>query len=814
MSNFGRDLRWALSSMQRNWGFTLVVALSLGLAIGANTAVFSIVNAFLLRPLPIRDIEKVVRVYDLVSDEGEEPDTRNVAHESYLLWLQNNVVFQRMGAASETSLVLTASGELAERLPGAAVTAGFFEVMGVSPMLGRNILPEEEQPGRSRVVILGHELWTSRFGSDPEVVGRVIQLNGQPHTVIGVMGPKFRYPYDSGLWVPMVWEGPGPTPLWNRYVIARLKPEYTKEQATIQLDQLAAGLAEENRTPGIATSVYVRPLREELIRDLDKLFVFLFSGASLVLLIACANVSNLLLSQGISRANEVAVRVALGATRRDLVQQFLIYSVSLALLGGLLGILLTFWSVKPLVAISPLESIRYFDPEPRLDMLTLVFTVGISIIVGVLFGIVPALKVSRNNLRDALAEGGRTRSLGAGSHRILSSFVVAELALALVLLVGAGLMLRSFQRVHGESQGYDVNNVLTFKISFPTPRYAELPDKVAFSREAVERLKALPGVISASATTFQPLEPGHRYLAFNAEGKPSTDRVGYNLAHWRVVDTEFFKTLRIPLMEGRLFTVDDKPETQNVVIISKAMADHYWPGESAVGKRIKRGVYDSDRPWLDIVGVVGTAEESRNIDTDEITYDAVYLPLGQTAAPDYSDTTFLLRTAVLPSSLIPSARATIASVDQSQPIYDVLTMQERLEKRSVQERFSFYLCATLGFLGLMLAALGIYGVLSFSVNQRLREIGIRAAMGAQPGDIRSMILRRAILLAFIGLVLGAVAALSLTRVIASLLYKVSPYDPVALVTAAVSLMVIVLICAYLPARRAAKIDPISALRYE
>ena len=811
MDSLVRDLRWALQSMRKSLGLTIVVVLSLGLAIGANTAVFSVVNAFLLRPLPLRDIGRLVRGFEVTSKEGEEVQSRNPSYDGYLQWVRYNTVFTEVGAALSRSISLTGQGD-AERLPGVGITASFLDVLGVHPLLGRNFTAAEDQHGAGHVVILGHSLWARRFGSDPGVIGKAITLNGEPHTVVGVMRPKFRYPYDADLWVPLAEQSDPAHPNWSFYVVGRLKPGISLEQAQRQMASLVKRLAVEQPLTSPAQSVRLTPLRKELIQNLDKLFLLLSSGAAFVLLIACANVSNLLLAQSVGRAGEVAVRVALGATRGRLIRQFLTYSIVLALLGGLAGILLTFWSVKPLVALSPLESIREFDAEPRLDLPTLAFTVAVSLLVGVVFGLIPAFKVSRGNLRDTLTEGGRSKSLTAGGHRILSTFVVLEMALALIVLIGAGLMLRSFQRLHGENQGYDLRNVLTFKVSFPQPKYAEPPSKVAFIREAVQRLGSLPGVVSAGATTTEPLEPGQEYAAFNVEGRPATEPTGYHEAHTRTVTPGYHEAMRIPLLKGRRLTEQDDVNAPTVVVISKSFADHYWPGEEPLGKRVKRGLYTSQRPWLNVVGVVGTLQETP--DAEKSIVDAWYLPYTQTTAPSYDEITFALRSSTDPKSLIGAARAAIASIDQDQPIYDALTMEERLDKKTVQERFSAYLCAILGGLGLILATLGIYGVLSFAVYQRTREFGIRTAMGARPWDIKAMILRRALALTVLGLTFGVVVTLLLGRLLTSLLYKVSARDPVALGSALVALAVIALACSYLPARRAAKVDTLRALRYE
>jgi putative ABC transport system permease protein len=812
MDSLRQDLRWSLETMRRNRIVTLIVVLSLGLAIGVNTAVFSVANAFLLRPLPLRQVDRLVRVLENAAPPEKAPDTRDLADPTYFLWQQANTVFSGMGAAVGRSVNLTGTGE-PEHLQAHEIDANFFSVLGVAPILGRNIRPEENRPGQGRVVILGNGLWASHFASDPHILGKSVMLDGMPHTVIGVMRPNFRYPRNSDLWLPLIYDtSPSASSNWRLYVIARLKPGVTVERASVEMNRLAGRLAQERPSPDAPRSAQLRYLPKELIQNLDRLVFFLLGGAAFVLLIACANVSNLLLAQGVTRGGEMAVRVALGASRRRLVRQFLTYTVTLALMGGAVGILLTFWSIEPLVALSPLESIRDFDAQPRIDLATLGFAVLVSVLVGIIFGVLPALRASRFRLHDLLKEGGRSRTLGTAARRVLSSFVVAEVALALVLLVGAGLMLRSFARLHGADRGFQLGGVLSFKTGFGTARYANPLAIYHFTHDVTERLQALPGVVAAGVTTTQPLEPGEEYVQYNVEGKPPAESSGVHLAHSRTITPDYFKAMKIPLLAGREFTEHDDIHADPAVIVSKSFADRWWPGQDAIGKRLKRGYYTSRHRWLTVVGVVGTLAESQEADGEQQNlFDAAYFPYTQNS---YDEATFVVKTRADPAGLVALARQAVTAVDKDEPIYDVATLDQRLEKRTLQERFTALLYGILGGLGLLLSTLGIYGVLSFSVDQRLREFGIRSAMGAHPRDIRTMILRHALLLTLAGLIVGTAVALALTRFLGKLLYEVSPSDPATLLGALGALTVIALLSSYLPARRAARFDPVQALRHE
>ncbi|MBV8200643.1 MAG: ABC transporter permease, partial [Acidobacteria bacterium] len=810
LASLRQDLRWSLHLMRRNLGLTLAVVVSLGLTIGANTATFSVLNAFLLRPLAIQDIDRVVRVRENVSPPGKSPDLRSLTALNYGPWRRYQRVFTDIAAATDSNMTLTGSGE-PERVSAARVSANFFPLLGIKPLLGRTFLEEEDRPGRNQVVLLSYDVWKDHFGGDPRIVGQTVMLDGTRHTVIGVMARGLHHPYEAAMWVPLAYRE-GANVDQEYYAPARLKPGVSLAQARQQMNDLAARLREADPRPNAPRSADLSPMRRELIGELDKLLYLLVAASSLVLLIACVNISNLLLAQGLKQGTEVAVRAALGATRARMVRQILTYSLVLAAFGGALGTLLAYWSMKPLVALSPAYALGEFDIEPRLDLGTLGFALAASLLVGFIFGMVPALRMSRTSLSGSLAEGGRTRSFGAAGHRLLSGLVVAEVALSLMLLVGAGLIVRSFHRLQGEYRGFQMHDVLSFIVPFPDFKFSDRRQKVAFVHNALDRLHNLPGVVAVGATTTQPLYTGTNVASMSVEGHPAGGERGYNLAHYRIITPGYLESLRVPLVAGRFVTEHDTADTPWVVVVSKSIADRYWPGESAVGKRIKRGRYDSTRPWLTVVGVAGTLKETHDelIGSD----DALYFPYAQPIFDDLDRMSFTMLVAGNPLTLGAAVRDAIHATDKDEPVFNMMTMEQRFAQRTTPERFSTVIYTSLGLLGLVLAAIGIYGVLAFSVNQRQREIGIRAAVGAQPGQLRSLVLGAALRLTSGGLAVGVLGALALTKFLSSQLYQVSPRDPATIAVALVSLGLIALVSGYLPARRAAQVDPVTALRSE
>jgi putative ABC transport system permease protein len=808
-----RDLRWSLMIARRNLGLTVAVVLSMGLAIGANSAIFSVVDAFLLRPLPLRDMDNLVRLRENAAEPGKEPSTRSLSTAVFYQWQEYNQVFEGLAAANGENLNLTGSGN-AERLQGAGVTANFLSLLGVQPVLGRNILPEEDRPGQGHVALLGYSLWTSRFNADRGVLGRIITLNGQPHEIIGVLPPNYSYPYQASILVPLALRNdPSQDASYELMAVARLKPGISIAKANAEMAVLCRRLAHEHPLRQAPASADFTPLRKELLENLDQLLFLLSAIAGFVLLIACVNCSNLLLSQSLSQSTEVALRLSLGARRAHVIRQYLTYSLLLAILGGVLAVLVTFWSVRPLIALGSVNaSIREFDVEPRIDARALVFTLGLSVLAGLLLGLVPAIRVSRTSLRSSLQEGGRASSLGTAGRRLLNGFVISEVALALILLVGAGLILGSFERLVRSDRGFSLDNLMTFETPFPDARFPQRRDKVEFVRRAVERIRALPGVVSAGATTTQPLFTGTWSAAFNPEGHPAANATGYYVVHTRTVTPGYLESMKIRLLQGRLISEQDTAASPDVVVISKSMADHYWPGENPLEKRVKRGVYSSQRPWMTVVGVVDTLKETS--DEDVNTNDAWYLPYTQASIPDIESMTIVVRYSANSAGLIPQLRNAIRVIDRDQPIFHIATMRQLLYERTLRQRFGSLLCGILGFLGLVLAALGIYGVISFSVHQRHQEIGVRVAMGAGPADIKKLVVGRALALTATGMALGLLVSLALTRLISSLLFEISAHDPVILTGALSVLLMVAMVASYLPALRAARTDPMTAIRYQ
>ena len=801
MENLLKDIRYGFRVLLKKPGFTFVAVLALALGIGANTAIFSVVNGVLLRPLPYPESENLVRVYEKRLQLGR---TRNVASSpDFIDWRAQNQVFEQMAAWTGWGANLTDGGE-PERIQGAAVTWDLFPLLRVKPLLGRTFLSEEGRPNNNLFVIISHGFWQRRYGGSPDIVGQTITLNGAGVTVIGVMPPDFQFPNkDTEIWVPMWFDPADPGNRGGHFlgVIARLKPGVSLGQAQVEMDSIAARL-EQQYPVNTGHGVNLFPLYEETVGDIRPALLVLLGAVGFVLLIACANVANLLLVRSAGRQREIAIRTAMGASRFRIIKQLLTESLLLSLVGGALGLLLAFWGVDLLLALSPEDMPRI--TEIRIDGRVLGFTFALSLFTGVVFGLLPALSASRLDLNTSLKEGGRSSALSFGRNRARGLLVVSEVALAVVLLIGAGLMMKSFLHLQTVGAGFNPQSVLAVDFVLPASKYREGEQQAAFFRQVIERVSALPGIQSVGGVVNIPFgeNSGSRY--FRIEGRPpQPEGQGLN-ADYNLASPNYFRTLGIPLIKGRDFTERDVQGAPEVVMINEEMARQFWPDEDPIGKRIAVG----DGPWRSIVGIVGNVRQ-KGFDIEP--RQEMIFPLLQTPIPFM---TLVARTASEPKATISALRAEIASIDALQPVFNIRTMEEAAAESVAPERLNTLLLGALAVIALILAAVGIYGVMSYSVTQRTHEIGLRMALGALPRSVLGLVIKQGMSLILIGLVIGLSAALALTRLMKSLLYEVSTTDPATFALISALLVVVAFLATYIPARRATRVDPGVALRYE
>jgi putative ABC transport system permease protein len=800
-------------------GLTAVAVLALALGVGANTAIFSVVNAVLLRPLPYKDPDRLVVLWgnNLKQGRGQLP----VSFPNFLDWKNQNRVFEDMASYAYNQFVITGRQE-PERVRGVFVSTGFFPVLGVRPSLGRTSRPEEE---REYLAVLSHALWQRRFGSDPSIIGQVITLNGKGYTVIGVMPPDFQFPprdprfqptgTGAELWVtlsslftpsPNLGDWIGSRSLRGNRVIGQLKPGVTIQQAQAEMDTIAGRLEQAYPDANAGVGVTLVPLHEQLVGHIRAALLVFLGAVGFVLLIACANVANLLLARTATREKEMALRAALGASRLRLVRQLLTESTLLALLGGALGLLLALWGVDLLVHLDTGNIPR--ANEIGIDGRVLSFTLAISLLTGMIFGLAPALQASKLNLNETLKEGGRSSAGSWRGRRVRGLLVVSEIALTLVLLIGAGLMIKSFRRLLETPPGFNPQNVLTMQIQVSSFQHSQPPQWVAFYRQVLERVAALPGVQSVGTCDSLPPRIFQRGNSFAIEGHPSPGPGQSPIAQLFTISPDYFRALNVPLLKGRYFTEADTAAAPGVAIINETIARRFFPNEDPVGRRLKLGNPESQSPRLTIVGVVGDVKYS-GLDAD--TEAGLYIPYLQNPVPGMY---LMVRTASYPLSLAAAVRGQVLAVDKDQPVANIKTMEQVLAESVAQRRLNTLLLGLFAAVALSLAMVGIYGVVSYSVSQRTHEIGIRMALGAQTGDVLRLVVRQGLQPVLIGMAIGLTGALALTRLLSSLLYGVSATDPATFVVISLLLTAVALLACYIPARRATKVDPMIALRYE
>ena len=807
METFIQDIRFGIRMLGKKPMFSIIAVITLALGIGANTAIFSVVNGVLLRPLPFKEPDRLMMIRETKLPQFPE---FSVAPGNFLDWKKQNTVFERLVAYKGSSLNLIGTGD-PERLRALNVTDGFFAMLGAQPQLGRDFLAEEDQVGHNNVVILSYGLWQRRFSGDPEILNQTITLNRQAYTVIGVMPATFHFgsgENELDLWTPMAFteeqaQNHGGHGL---AAIGQLKPGVTVDQARAEMSAIAGRLAAQYPVD-IGWDVKIMPLLEFSVRSIKPALLVLLVAVAFVLLIACANVANLLLARAAGRQKEIATRTSLGASRWRIVRQLLTESLLLSLLGGALGLALAKWGMDLLLTLAPPDLPRLNNVS--LDGRALAFTATITLLTGVIFGLVPALQSSKPNLNETMKDAGRGSTEGGRRQRIRSTLVVLEVATALVLLVGAGLMIKSFWQLQKVDPGFNPDNALTVQVSLPKTKYPEESQQVAFFQQLIERVATLPGVQSAGAGHVVPLSGNDFVLAFEIDGRPPLQPGVTQSTNYYSVSADYFKAMGIPLRRGRVFTERDIKDSPRVAVINETMAKKIFPDEDPIGKRITFDNRQKENPeWFEIVGIVGDVKQ---YGLDQVTTMQTYEPYIQQTFPYM---TLVVRTTGDPTNLNAAIRSEVLKLDKEQPTTNFKTLNEFFSISIAQQRFSVVLLGVFAVVALVLSAVGIYGVLSYAVTQRTHEIGIRVALGAGRRDVLRLVVGQGMLLTVIGVAGGLGAAFALTRLMASLLFGVTATDAVTFASVASLLLAVALLACYIPARRATKVDPLVALRYE
>ena len=799
MDTFLKDLRYSIRQLLKKPGFAATAVLTLALGIGANTAIFGVVNSVLLRALPFKDPERIAMVWETIPMIGLVENTPAPAN--FLRWREESKSFESLAALAPSFTNLTGGGE-PEKIDSLRATAEVFPLLGVEPLLGRWFLPEEDRPGNNRVAVISHGLWQRRFGADREMVGKSITLNDSPYTVVGVMPAHFSIPVaNSELWIPMAF-GPNAAKETSRnlFAVGRLKSGVTHEQAQAELTAMAEDWQEQDTQTTFRFGINIVPIQEHITGTIRLALLVLLAATGFVILIACANVANLLLARAAARQKEIAVRIALGAGRWRLARQLLTESLLLSFLGGAVGLLVAVWSVSLLSSAMP-ENLAQAKAA-NIDARVLGFAFMMSLITGIIFGLAPALQSTRPNLNEILKEGGRDSSAVA-RRWTRSALVIVEVSLAMVLLVGAGLLMKSFLRLSDIDMGFRAENLLTMQVQLASARYRDQAKRTAFFDQLLERARALPGVESAAVISGVPVSWTGGGATFQIEGRAEPDNTT-PISNYRIISPDYFHAMGIPPISGRYFTEQDTENSEPVAIISQSLARASWPDENPLGRRL---VWGAGGPMLTIVGVV---RDVRLVAANEVK-PHVYMPYTQNRIAPYE---LVIRSKGDLTGLAAAVRNEVWAIDKDQPVSKIRTMEQILSDSIARHRFNTILLAVFAALAMAIAAIGIYGVMSYTVTQSTREIGIRMALGAKRADIVRMVVGQGLGLTSIGVVAGLASSFALMRLLESLLYGVSATDVTTFAAVTVLLIAVSALACFIPARRATRVDPIVALRYE